>query len=161
MKMSEIILLAGLTVFSLVLLGSSLEMPYSTEETFGPGFLPLNLAVALLGLVGVLALRAVLAARRAGQHASPAAEGAKPAPSAVARPAVLIAVMGTVGIGILAMKYVGVLPALTVLMAVISWRFSGHSPAKAAAVSLITVASIYAIFDLWLGIPLIQSSMAL
>lgn len=86
MKISEIILLAGLTIFSLVLLGSSLDMPYSTEDTFGPGFLPLNLSVALLGLVGILAIRASLAARRARLHASPAArEGADSAQPAATR----------------------------------------------------------------------------
>jgi hypothetical protein len=156
MKMSEIILLAGLTVFSLVLLGSSLEMPYSAEETFGPGFLPLNLSVALLILVGITVLRAVLAARRARPHASSAeGEGTNPAPSAVGRTGVLLAAMGTVGIGILAMRYVGVLPALAVLLTVISWRFAGHSPARSAGVSAITVLAIYGIFKLWLGIPLV------
>jgi hypothetical protein len=60
-----------------------------------------------------------------------------------------------VGIGILAMRYVGVLPALAVLLTVISWRFAGHSPARSAGVSAITVLAIYGIFKLWLGIPLV------
>lgn len=63
--------------------------------------------------------------------------------------------MGAVGVGILAMTYIGVLPALAILLAVISWRFSGHSPAKSVVVSALTVLSIYGVFNLWLGIPLI------
>jgi len=154
MKISEIILLAGLAAFSLVLLGSSLEMPYFTEETFGPGFLPLNLSVALLVLIGLTALRAVMATRRR-RHAPPPAAGETTVVPAAARTGVLVATMGTVGVGILAMKYIGVLPALAILLAFISWHFVGHSPVRSAAVSAMTVLAIYAVFGLWLGIPLI------
>ena len=64
MKISEAILLAMLAIFSLVLLVSSLDMPYGTEQTFGPGFLPLNLSdrpvwrrSALVTVKGVVAAR--------------------------------------------------------------------------------------------------------
>lgn len=158
MKISEIILLAGLTLFSLVLLWSSLDMPYSNpdEQTFGPGFVPLNLSVALLVLIGVTVLKTVMGAKRAPHHASPAAgEGTAETLPAAARTGVLVAAVGLVGVGILAMKFIGVLPALAILLALISWHFSGHSPAKSVVVSGLTVLAIYGIFDLWLGIPLI------
>jgi len=158
MKISEGILLAGLAVFSLVLLWGSLDMPYSNpdEQTFGPGFVPLNLSVALLGLVGMAAFKAVAGARRAPRHAPPAAaEGTAGALAAAARTGVLVAAMGMVGVGILGMTVIGVLPALAILLAAVSWRFAGHSPVRSLAVSVVTVLAIYGIFNLWLGIPLI------
>lgn len=157
MKISEGILLAGLTVFSLVLLWGSLDMPYSNpdEQTFGPGFLPLNLSVALLALLGVAAFRGAAGARRASrQTPSAAAEGTEGTQVAAARTGVLVAAMGAVGVGILGMTLTGVLPALAILLAFISWRFAGHSPARSVVVSVVTVLSIFGIFKLWLGIPL-------
>lgn len=158
MKISEIILLAGLTLFSLVLLWGSLDMPYSNpdEQTFGPGFVPLNLSVILLGLIGVTVFKAVVNARRASSHASPTGkEQTTESLGAAARTGVLVAAMGAVGVGILAMQWAGVMPALAVLLAFISWRFAGHSPVKSVAVSLVTVLAIYGIFKMWLGIPLV------
>lgn len=155
MKISEAILLAVLAVFSLVLLISSLDMPYGTEQTFGPGFLPLNLSAALLVAIGILAVKAGLAARKArAASPHPAAGKGEDRTEAAAKTGVLVAAVALVAIATLAMKFIGVLPAVVVMMALISWRFSGHSPLKSAAVSVSSVIAIYLIFEVWLHIPL-------
>ena len=70
MKLSEIVLLAGLAVFSGVLLISSLDMPYGSEQSFGPGYIPLNIALVVLGLIGILAVKAFMAGRKPGADGS-------------------------------------------------------------------------------------------
>lgn len=155
MKISEAILLVGLAVFSLVLLLSSLGIPYATEQTFGPGFMPLNLSVAMLVLIGLLVLKTVTTARTKSKAApQDAAQDKEKKASAAARAGVLVAAIVLVMLTAAAMEFVGVLPAVVVMMALISWRFSGHSPLKSVAVSVFSVAAIYVIFEMWLNIPL-------
>ena len=155
MKISEAILLAMLAIFSLVLLVSSLDMPYGTEQTFGPGFLPLNLSIALLVAIGIVTVKGVVAACKA-RDASPqqAAGNTEDKAEVAAKTGVLVAAIALVAIATFAMKFVGVLPAVLVMMALISWKFSGHSPLKSVAVSVSSVVAIYLIFEVWLHIPL-------
>ena len=158
MKISEVILLAGLVVFSLVLLLSSLGIPYATEQTFGPGFVPLNLSVATLALIGIVVLKTVVATVKTKKKGRAAPEDVprdtEVTTNAAARAGVLVAAIILVMLTAAAMEFVGVLPAVVVMMALISWRFSGHSPLKSVAVGVLSVAAIYVIFEMWLNIPL-------
>lgn len=155
MKISEIILLGGLSVFSGSLLWGSLDMPYSTDTTFGPGFIPLNISIALLVLIAALVIRTVLRSRR-GLATSEATGGHGGENGGVETLSALMLIGAIVAIAlcIYAMSFVGVLIPLGVLLVILSWRFSGHGLLKSVAVSLIVLAVIYLIFSVWLRIPL-------
>ena len=154
MKISEAILLAILAIFSLVLLISSLEIPYGTDQTFGPGFVPLNLSVATLAVIAYVAIKAFGTARRRRDDADHAAGDQAKKTNAAAQAGVLAAAIAVVVLTTLAMEFVGVLPPVLVMMALLSWRFSGHSLVKSITVSLFSVAAIWLIFEVWLNIPL-------
>lgn len=156
MKKSEVILLAVLATFSLVLLWNSLEMPYGTDQTFGPGFLPLNLSVAMLAVIGFMVLKTVVVTLRSKRNPSPhqATDGQEQATTTAAKTGVLVAAIALVVTTTAAMEFVGVLPAIAVMIALISWRFSDHPPLKSVIVSLFSVTAIYLIFEVWLNIPL-------
>ncbi|MCR4265392.1 tripartite tricarboxylate transporter TctB family protein [Nitratireductor sp. ZSWI3] len=148
MKPSEIVLLAGLAVFSGVLLWNGLDMPYGSAQSFGPGYIPLNIAVVTLVLIALLAARA-LAARRS----APPAQAIPGESLGAVLPVVAVIVL--MAAAIYAMSLGSVLAPLGVLMVLLSWRFAGHPPLKSLFVSAAILAVIYAIFSLWLKIPLI------
>jgi hypothetical protein len=146
MKASEIILLAGLTIFSGVLLWFSLDIPYSAGQGFGPGYLPLNLAVATLVLIAVLAVRAFVA-----RHDGPPAQAATGQAAAVLP---VLAVVLLLVLATLAMALGSLLAPLGIVMVLISWRLSGHGLLRSILVNAAVLGAIYVIFGLWLRIPL-------
>lgn len=146
MKLSEIVLLAGLAVFSGVLLISSLDMPYASEQSFGPGYIPLNIAVIVIGLIGVLATKAIIN-RKASAKGSAIVDDL-----ATALPVAAITVL--LAAAIYAMSWGSILAPLGVLMIIVSWRFNGHGLIKSCMVASAILIVIYAIFSLWLKIPL-------
>ncbi|AUG55320.1 tripartite tricarboxylate transporter TctB family protein [Thalassospira marina] len=158
MKISEIILLGGLSVFSGSLLWGSLDMPYSTDTTFGPGFIPLNISIALLALVGVVAVRAVLRSKRGfvapQDTAAHGGDGGENSGVETLGAFMLGGAIVAIAISIYAMSYIGVLIPLGFLLVVLSWQFSGHGLLKSVVISLIVLAAIYLIFSIWLRIPL-------
>lgn len=147
MKLSEIVLLAGLAVFSGVLLLNSLDMPYDSAQSFGPGYIPVNISIATLALIAVLAVRAVRARR---------ADGVRQAALREELAAVLpvVAVVVLMAVAVYAMRLGSVLAPLGVLTVLLSWRWAGHGLAKSVLVSACILAVIYVIFSLWLKIPL-------
>lgn len=152
MKTSEIIFLGGLAVFAGALLYGSFDMPYSTDTTIGPGFIPLNVSLGLLVLLLLSFSRKFLFAKKTSSNTEEEDNTSDtPAPL---KAIVLVAIMAFIAICIFAMEYVGVLIPLGVLLAVLSWRFSGHSLIKSIIVSLVLLAVIYLIFSIWLQIPL-------
>ncbi|OSQ35446.1 tripartite tricarboxylate transporter TctB family protein [Thalassospira mesophila] len=158
MKISEIILLGGLSVFSGSLLWGSLDMPYSTDTTFGPGFIPLNVSIALLALIAGVAIRAVVRSKRdvavsSGGTGEPADDAQDVVPQTLGV-LMLGGAIASIAICIYAMSYIGVMIPLGVLLVILSWRFSGHGFFKSVAISLIVLAVIYLIFSVWLRIPL-------
>ncbi|OKH86477.1 tripartite tricarboxylate transporter TctB family protein [Thalassospira sp. TSL5-1] len=158
MKISEIILLGGLSVSSGSLLWGSFDMPYSTGTTFGPGFIPLNISIALLVLIAGLVIRTVVRSKRGfvtseatgGHGAHGEGNGGVETLSAF----MLVGAIVAIALCIYAMSFVGILIPLGVLLVILSWRFSGHGLLKSVAVSLIVLAVIYLIFSIWLRIPL-------
>jgi len=147
MKPSEILLLASLAIFSGVLLWFSLDIPYSSGQSFGPGYVPLNLAVATLALIAVLAIKAVLARR-----GSPSTQTASGEATTAVLPVVAVVVLLT--LAIFAMALGSVLAPLGIVMVVLSCRFSGHGLLRSVLVNTAVLAAIYVIFGLWLRIPL-------
>ncbi|GAA5063966.1 tripartite tricarboxylate transporter TctB family protein [Roseibacterium beibuensis] len=142
MKWSELILLAGLACFAGVILHDSLDMPYRSSQAFGPGFIPLNMAIATLALCGLLLVRAVVAGLRSGEMALDLAR-ALPAIGAIA-----LLLLATA-----AASFGSVLGPLAVAMTVISALLLGHGWVRSVLLTAATLAVIYAIFSLWLNIP--------
>lgn len=148
MKWSEMILLAGLAAFAGILLKDSLALPYSSPQGFGAGFIPLNFAAATLALTGFLALRALLAHRTS----EPGQQEPGERPWKIALPA--IATMALLFAATYAMSFGSVLVPLAVAITVVSTVFLNHSWRRSALLAVVTLAVIYAIFSLWLKIPL-------
>ncbi|MEM9247140.1 MAG: tripartite tricarboxylate transporter TctB family protein [Pseudomonadota bacterium] len=164
MKYSEVILLVGLAIFAGVLLKDSFSLSYASDGGFGPGFIPRNFAVATILLAGLLIYQAYREHR--GEHrgelrrelrrtatAEPAGDaGASPALRQLVPPAVTILLL--FGATYL-MEFGSVLAPLGVTITIVSAVFLNHSWVKAAALSVATLAVIYAIFSLWLNIPVL------
>lgn len=147
MKPSEIILLTSLAIFSGALLWFSLDIPYRSGQGFGPGYLPLNIAVATLALIAVLAVKATLA-----RHGAPQPQAASGEAAAAVLPVVAVVVL--LALAIFAMSLGSVLAPLGISMVLISWRFSNHALLRSVLVNVAVLAAIYVIFGLWLRIPL-------
>jgi hypothetical protein len=132
---SELLFLGGLAVFAGTTLVVSLGMPFTSGLTFGPGFLPVIMSVAVLALCGLILLRGL-----AGQHT--AAEPGTPVRgdlrTVVLCVALIAATLAALGVCLL---------LTTSLLLGRGWRVGIIS-------TVITLVAIYAIFDLWLKIPI-------
>ncbi|SFD92276.1 tripartite tricarboxylate transporter TctB family protein [Roseivivax sediminis] len=145
MRASELVLLVTIAGFSAVLCVQSLEFRYTSAQGFGPGFVPMNFAIATL----VLGLLIMLKSRKATSDATaPSAIGERfrAALPAVAAAALLFAATYVMHLG-------SVLLPLFAVMVVISLTMLGHSLIRALLLNAITLAAVFAIFNLWLNIP--------
>lgn len=145
-KISELIILVGMSAFALATLIPSLDMPYSSEQTFGPGFMPLNMSVAVIILCALLVWRQIRAARAGAAVDSPASS-----------PEGIIAVCVAVGLitaTVFLAHYGSLLLPLAVCILIISKFLLNRSWLVAIGSTIATIAAIYAIFSLWLKIPL-------
>ena len=152
MKYSEIILLLGLSVFAGVLFRDSLDLAYFADGGFGPGFIPRNFAVATMVLAAVLIFRSVRGALQGGAKLSTLVADMTQDWTK------LIAPVGTILILFVAtyfMEFGSVLLPLGVTITIVSAVFLGHSWIKSVILTVLTLAVIYAIFSLWLNIPVI------
>ncbi|MEM9394571.1 MAG: tripartite tricarboxylate transporter TctB family protein [Pseudomonadota bacterium] len=150
MKWSELILLAGLVAFSGVLQKDSLALDYNSGGGFGPGFIPLNFAIVTILLAGVIGTQSFLRSKAR----DPEDNDAEPATWFAS----LAAPLGTIALLFVAtffMEFGSVLLPLAVVTTVVSTVFLKHGLAKAAGLTVVTLAVIYAIFSLWLNIPVI------
>ncbi|WP_342595749.1 tripartite tricarboxylate transporter TctB family protein [Salinicola lusitanus] len=167
MKTSEIVLLTGISIFAGVLLFNSLDMPFSSGMTFGPGFVPLIMAGALLLTIAMKVLRDLTsrASASAGaqtgmndredrvSHAEDAA-AAQRASSPLHAGLGIVGLMGVMALAIASMSHIGVMAPLALLMVLVSWYFAGHSLIRSIGVTLLVMLAIYGVFALWLRIPL-------
>jgi hypothetical protein len=150
MKISEAILLAILAAFAASLAVGSLDMQYAGEMTFGPGFLPLNTAIAMLVLIAGCVVRA--RRRRATQPVGPEAGDARWSRDDAVRMAITSLALI---LGVAAMTVAGVLGPVFLVMVALSWFIAGHSLPRSLAVSAIVLGIIYLIFVVWLGLPIL------
>lgn len=146
MKPSEILFLGGLAVFAGITLAGSIRMPLSAGQTFGPGFLPLIMSVAVLVIGALLALRGM---RRAG---APLADA--PGPETVRGVRLVAAAVALIGATVLAARFGSLLLPLAVCLLVVTSLLLERGWKVGAISTLLTMAAIYAIFDLWLRIPI-------
>lgn len=147
MRASELLLVAGTAVFALVLCVQSTDFQYFSRQGFGPGFVPMNFAILTLLLAGYLLIKARLKAdgpflpEKLGERLKAAA------------PALLAALLLFAGTALMA--FGSVLAPLYAVMVVISLAFLGHGLVRALVLNAVTLAAIYAIFSLWLNIPVV------
>ncbi|MFV0490612.1 MAG: tripartite tricarboxylate transporter TctB family protein [Pseudorhodobacter sp.] len=146
MKTSEMIFLGGLAAFAIATLIPSINMPYSSGQTFGPGFVPLNMSVAVLILCALLVLRQF---RTHKAITSGGTEGA----SGEGVIAVIVAI-ALIAATVFAAHYGSLLLPLGLCSLAVTRFLLGRSWLVAIGSTLATIAVIYAIFSLWLQIPL-------
>ncbi|MCB1971247.1 MAG: tripartite tricarboxylate transporter TctB family protein [Geminicoccaceae bacterium] len=156
MKLSEFLFLGLLAVFAGATLYGSLDMPYGSEQTFGAGFVPLNMSVAVLVLGALIVFRGVRAGR--ADIPDPAEASGTPKGDQATSPlkgvGIVIATVALIAATIAAAHFGSLMLPLGLSMVVITalflergWRIGLISTAVALIV-------IYGIFDLWLKIPL-------
>lgn len=141
---SELLFLGGLAVFAGTTLVASLGMPFTSGLTFGPGFLPVIMSVAVLALCGLILLRGL-----AGQHT--AAEPGTPVRGDLRTVVLCVALIAAT---IAAASYVSLLAALGVCLLLTTSLLLGRGWRVGIISTVITLVAIYAIFDLWLKIPI-------
>lgn len=145
MKISELILLGGMSAFAVATLIPSLGMPYSAGQTFGPGFVPLNMSVAVIILCALLAWRQLHRSEPDAEEAT-----ASPREGRVAVCATVLLITATVFLA----HYGSLLLPLGACIFLVSRFLLNRSWLVAFGSTLATIAAIYGIFSLWLKIPL-------
>lgn len=146
MKISEIVLLGGLAIFAGITLYASTGMPFSSEQTFGPGFLPLIMSVAVLVIGGLIAIR-VLTNKHAGLPEAPGAE-------TITGVRTVIIAAGLIAATIFLAEFGSLLAPLAVSLLIVTGVLLERGWKVAILSTFVTIAAIYAIFHLWLNIPL-------
>jgi hypothetical protein len=134
---------AVVLALGLALLGGALAFPYLVEGVPGPGFLPLLIAVGIIaaGLVlGVAAIRGRLAAEV--QWAPPAGW---------LRVGLMAA---TLAVAFVLLEALGFLVVTTLFMAVMIFCLGERSWRMLATVPVLSAVALYAVFALWLRVPL-------
>ena len=156
MKASETILLSFFVIFSGVLLVNSTDMPYSSGYGFGAGFLPVNMSLAVIVLTGIIALRALLNKKKTPGEKSEQSTDSRQAPGPEKQKS-FIAPISTIVLLLIATALMGfgsVLLPMAILMIIVSALFLGNTWFQSIRMTLVTLAVIYLIFSVWLGIPI-------
>lgn len=146
MRTSELVLIVFTIVFSAFLGYQSLEFNYFSNQGFGPGFVPLNFSLATLALGVLIFLKFGKRRAQVDGDTFQVKEHLKAAIPPIFAVLLLI-------VAIYLMHFGSVIAPLFVVMMVISKTLLGHSLIRAFVMNLITLGAIFAIFNLWLGIP--------
>ncbi|EPX85235.1 tripartite tricarboxylate transporter TctB family protein [Salipiger mucosus] len=146
MRASELVLIATIAVFAAVLCYQSLEFRYFSAQGFGPGFVPMNFAVATLVLGLLILLKSRGKAPDDDEDPSAVGDRVRAALPAIGAAALLF-------VATYLMHFGSVLAPLYAVMIVISITMLGHSLIRALILNAITLAAVFAIFNLWLNIP--------
>lgn len=158
-RTSELLFLGGLALFAGITLVGSFGMPFTSGLTFGPGFLPLIMSVAVLAIGALIALRRTGPAQTADAPADTAQGSAASTddtatPSAAGDIRTVIICVTLIAVTIVAASYGSLLLALGVCIALITAFLLKRGWIVALVSTAITIAAVYAIFDLWLQIPI-------
>lgn len=152
-KISGEIVFAGLlALVGLIVVGRSYQYGLSDEGRIGPGAFPgaLGLILALLGTY--LVLKGVRTRSDAKLDTSEADSDADAEEQSNARKA--FTVLGMVAVAIVAAPYVGLIPALTVLIFLIALVIEGVGLLRSFSLAAICFALYYGIFELLLAVPM-------
>jgi len=137
MALGERLLAGFFGLVGLVWVWRGLELPYWDRYAPGPGFLPVWIGAILAGLVMVLILR--------GEAAAPAEGGSWRKPALIA---------ASLAICVLAVEWLGFVVGVGAYLAFLLLYVERLPPRLGGAVTVGATLAIYAVFDLWLRVPL-------
>lgn len=123
-----------------LMMPEAMGLPKDSQYTIGPGFLPL----IMLGATIVCCVILLLLDLKDKTDATVKKESI---------PKMLLYIMAT-GLLIFCMEHVGIVLSVVVYMFAIIFFVEKHPPLTALKVSLITSGLIYAIFHVWLKVPM-------
>ena len=129
-----------LALVASLMMPEALGLPKDSQYTIGPGFLPL----IMLGATIVCCVILLLLDLKDKTDATVKKESI---------PKMLLYIMGT-GLLIFCMEHVGIILSVAVYIFSIIFFVEKHPPLTALKVSLITSVLIYAIFHIWLKVPM-------
>ena len=129
-----------LTLVASLKMPEALGLPKDSQYTIGPGFLPL----IMLGATIVCCVILLLLDLKDKTDATVKKESI---------PKMLLYIMAT-GLLIFCMEHVGIILSVAVYIFSIIFFVEKHPPLTALKVSLITSVLIYAIFHIWLKVPM-------
>jgi len=132
-----LVLMAGVSAF---MMPEAMSMPRDSQYTIGPGFLP----TIMLGATIVCCIILLLLDLRDKTSATVKKESI---------PKLLMYLIAT-ALLIFCMEHVGIILSVAVYIFCVTFFVEKHSPITAIKVSLITSALIYAIFHIWLKVPM-------
>lgn len=129
-----------LALVASLMMPEALGLPKDSQYTIGPGFLPL----IMLGATIVCCVILLLLDLKDKTDATVKKESI---------PKLLLYIMAT-GLLIFCMEHVGIILSVAVYIFSIIFFVEKHPPLTALKVSLITSVLIYAIFHIWLKVPM-------
>lgn len=142
---AEQILLIGLTLLGAAFVLGGQSLTFRANIGFGPGFIPV---IAGIGL----SLSCMLQLARNHRAAATATNKEDVADQPPNYRALLITLAILVA-GTVAMELGSVLLPAFLIIALLSWLVAGHNLIRTIIVATTTIAIIYLIFAVWLGLP--------
>ncbi len=163
MKTAEITFLAILAAFAASLAIGSLDLKYSDEFSFGPGFVPLNVGILIVICCALLAFRSFANSRKEATEAGTQQDHEEAAEVVMQQDhedkspnvAGLVMTMAIIVGCVAAMALGSVLAPIFAMIFLLSWRVAHHPIALSLFVGVTTTAIIYVIFAIWLNLPVL------
>ncbi len=131
----------ALAAFGLFITGHAWRLPYWTDRSPGPGFVPLWLGILLTICAGWVFVRAGAPAPREPEERLTGRSDP-----------IALAIMTTLAAAIAPL--VGLVAATAALTAAAAWRLDPRRPLAIVAAALATPVLVWLIFVRWLGVPL-------
>jgi putative tricarboxylic transport membrane protein len=131
----------ALAAFGLFITGHAWRLPYWTDRSPGPGFVPLWLGILLTICAGWVFVRARAPAPREPEERLTGRSDP-----------IALAIMTTLAAAIAPL--VGLVAATAALTAAAAWRLDPRRPLAIVAATLATPVLVWLIFVRWLGVPL-------
>ena len=133
-----------ITAFGVFLLKESLKLPMFVLEVPGPGFLPLLLAVAIIGVGGALTVKGIYSWSKTSEGVFPDGLGWRRLAVAVIPLFAFLLLINTLGFFLMCLLYLAV---VAFGLGVRSWRVLVTLPLTATVV-------LHLVFSVWLKVPL-------
>lgn len=135
-----------------VLLVAASRLPYMVENVPGPGFLPLWLSLGIIVAGASVTVSALRGRLRPGEPIPwPALSGWLQ----------VIVLMAALGLGFAFFDELGFVVTTALFMAIVIFSLGVRSPITLVVAPLAAAGILYAVFALWLSVPLPQGLLAL
>lgn len=140
-----------LVAVGIVILVAASRLPYMVEDVPGPGFLPLWLSFGILISGAIVTFNAVRGRLRPGEPI--------PWPNASGWMQVVV-LMIALGLGFFFFDELGFVVTTALFMAVVIFSLGVRSPLTLVIAPLAAAGILYAVFAMWLSVPLPQGLFA-